>query len=175
VRALPGDASRAGIDVVDLQGNVVTRDLAPDVASASRISWSPDSTRLVYGTRRNALRVVTSASSERRGLGRGVRGSDPAWSPDGRWIAFATSRGIAVVRPSGRSLRMLTRGGRRDKTPTWSPDGRWVAYARQTGACNRPDARCEQDLYRVAAAGGPAELIRRTPKLIETSPVWAPR
>jgi Tol biopolymer transport system component len=152
VHALPGDASSAGIDVLDLQGNVIRRDLAPDVAPTSRISWSPDG-----------------------GLTGRPLGSDQAWSPNGRRLALATSRGIALVRPSRFSIRLLTRDGRRDKTPTWSPDGRWVAYAHQTGRCDRPAARCEQDLYRVRARGGPRELIRRTAKLIETSPVWAPR
>ncbi len=79
------------------------------------------------------------------------------------------------MRPSRLGIRLLTRDGRTAKTPTWSPDGRWIAYAHQTGGCDRPDAPCEQDLYRVRAAGGAPELIRRTPKLIETSPVWAPR
>ena len=175
VHALPGDASSAGIDVLDLQGNVMRRDLAPDVAPTSRISWSPDGARLAYGTRAGGVRLLTVASGARRGLTGQPLGSDPAWSPNGRRLALATSRGIALVRPSRFSIRLLTRDGRRDKTPTWSPDGRWVAYAHQTGRCDRPAARCEQDLYRVRARGGSPDLIRRTAKLIETSPVWAPR
>ena len=172
VHALPGDASSARIDVVDLHGTVLTRDAAPDVAPTSRISWSPDGARLAYGTRAGRVRLLTVAPGARKALTGRPLGSDPAWSPNGRLLALATSRGIALVRRSRFGIRLLTRDGRRDKTPTWSPDGRWIAYAHQTGGCDRPDAPCEQDLYRVRAAGGDPELIRRTPKLIETSPVW---
>jgi Tol biopolymer transport system component len=175
VHALPGDASSAGIDVVDLHGTVVARDAAPDVAPTSRISWSRNGGRLAYGTRAGRVRLLTVASGARQALTGRPLGSDPAWSPNGRLIALATSRGIVLVQPSRFGIRLLTRGGRADKTPTWSPDGRWIAYAHQTGSCDRPDAPCEQDLYRVRAAGGNPELIRRTPKPIETSPVWAPR
>jgi Tol biopolymer transport system component len=99
---------------------------------------------------------------------------DPSWSPGGTWLAVTTKRGIARVRPSGREFHMLTRGGPKDRAPTWSPDGGWVAFTRESGVCDRPEGRCRQDLFRVPAGGGAAELVRRTPALIETAPAWGP-
>ena len=181
LRGSPGDPADAHVDVVDLHGRVRAAGLAPDASSNSRLAWSPDGRKLVYRrqtadptTAFGKLMVVAISSRRRRGLAVHIAGSDPAWSPDGSRIAFATAEGIAVARSSGGGYRRLTRGGTSDKTPTWSPDGRWVAYARQTGACDTPQARCRQDLFRVAVGGGTAERIRRTPDLFEVNPVWGP-
>ena len=167
--------SRGEIDVVDLQGNFLVRGLAPAAGHTSRLAWSPDGTRIAYRTRSGRVAVVRASSGSRRELPPALHGRDPAWSPTGNALALATRRGIAVVHPSGRGHRQLTRGRGRDKSPSFSPDGRWIAFARQTGVCDRPGGRCEQDLYRVPRAGGKPTLIRRTPKLIETAPVWSPR
>jgi Tol biopolymer transport system component len=180
VRGEPGEPHEAGIDLIDLDGTVQRRQLAPDASSASGIAWSPDGRRLVYRLRGSSdrvqpfgkLRILTVSSGKRGWLPVAAPGTDPAWSPDGKWIAFASQRGIATARIDGSAYRLLTHGGKKDKTPTWSPDGHWIAFAHESGVCNKPKRRCFQDLYRVAKGGGDAKLIHRSPKLIETNPVW---
>lgn len=180
VRGEPGEPHEAGIDLIDLDGTVQRRQLAPDVSSDSHIAWSPDGRRLVYRVRGSSdrtqpfgkLRILTLSSSKHAALPVAAPGTDPAWSPDGKWIAFATKRGIAAARTDGSAYRLLTHGGKKDKTPTWSPDGHWIAFAHESGVCNNPKRRCFQDLYRVAKGGGGAKLIHRSPLLIETNPVW---
>jgi WD40 repeat protein len=55
--------------------------------------WSPDGTRIAYGTRSGAVAVMTLASGAVHELG---RGAPLAWSPDGLAVAVATA-GKSVI------------------------------------------------------------------------------
>ncbi len=113
--------------------------------SGETASWSPDSTRLVYGAvtieasgPRLFLRQVDLAQDTWLDLTDGnVADHSPAWSPDGNWIAFVRraqqgpGSSIWVMRADGSELREITRPGPyQDTLPTWSPDSQQIAFIR---------------------------------------------
>jgi WD40 repeat protein len=70
--------------------------------------WSPDGTRIVYGTKQGAVAVLSLKSGAVRQLG---RGAPLAWSPDGREVALAAAGKplIEAVSAGGSSRRVLLR------------------------------------------------------------------
>ena len=68
-------------------------------------AWSPDGTRIAFGTNRN----------------------DPDFD-DGVQISD-----IYTMRPDGSDLRKLTDSKGDSEKPTWSPDGRWLVYSADRG------------------------------------------
>lgn len=79
----------------------------------------------------------------------------PIWSPDGTRIAFVSSRGNAglgfgvwVVDPDGANQRQVAAHG---LGPAWSLDARWLYFVD------------DGNVYRVAAEGGAATLVRPGP------------
>ena len=102
--------------------------------------WTPDGTRVVFGSNRN----------ERRGLyWKAVEGSGPAellfegdgiaslypgsWSPDGERLAYmvqtASGEDIHVLSLDGEPTSApFVAGPARENNPMFSPDGRWIAY-----------------------------------------------
>jgi len=59
----------------------------------TRYLWSPDGTRIAFGTKSGAVAILTLASGAVRELG---RGAPLAWSPDGREVALAAA-GKSVI------------------------------------------------------------------------------
>lgn len=93
----------------------------------------------------------------------------PTWSPDGRLIAFSRGgpgpdwRGLGVwtMRPDGTHLhRVVADGG----MPAYSPDGQWLAFV-----WNRAG---NQELYKVASAGGTPVQLTNTYGVTEAAPAW---
>jgi dipeptidyl aminopeptidase/acylaminoacyl peptidase len=90
--------------------------------SQTRISsfdWSPDGTKLVFGTTNNtAIGVVDANGSGEHLLGH--KGFHPAWSPDGTKIVFNDGEGIAVMKADGSQLVRVT-SDPDDMFPDWRP------------------------------------------------------
>jgi Tol biopolymer transport system component len=112
------------------------------------VSWSPDSSRLVFGAQAGGrtyrpphLYMVNADGSGRR-LFVGGDAFVAEWSPLGDWILFDRTlhpKGrdidqVALIRPDGTGTRVV-RGPRGLAGGDWLPDGRIVAVA--TGRCTR--------------------------------------
>jgi TolB protein len=106
---------------------------------ANFASWSPDSTRIVYQTRRGAIYVINADGTGREQLLTGVAHNEgnlcPTWSPDGTHLAFSRGlpdyTGIVIYDLGGREARLLTRHGYSESGFAWTPDSRAIVYARE--------------------------------------------
>jgi len=102
------------------------------------ISWSPDGTRIAFGTDpygEPTIEVVSAADGTVRTT---IAGLFPAWSPTGDRIAFSRrtgkdGTGLFVVDATGEGEEAITEGRSTDLLPSWSPDGRFLAYASDGG------------------------------------------
>ncbi|HEX8026317.1 MAG TPA: hypothetical protein VF484_08935 [Candidatus Limnocylindrales bacterium] len=150
----------------------------------TRISWSPDSQRIVYsayddGPDSGTVRLWVMSAAGGAGTKLVTHACEPwgaawpEWSPTGDRIAFFCdthgnpdgSNWIAVVSSSGGGYRALTSnliGKLLTNGPTWSPDASKVAIAERTG------------IVIVALAGGATStLSAATPGQI-TAMDWGP-
>ncbi|MBA7606507.1 Tol-Pal system protein TolB [subsurface metagenome] len=102
-------------------------------------SWSPDSKRVAYTTRRNgenfALWIADADGRDNRPLMISENNILwPVWSPNGKRIAFklgkSDSFNLWVMNADGSGKKQLTTDGKcDDSSPSWSPDGERVAYS----------------------------------------------
>ncbi len=113
-----------------------TFDPANDVAPI----WSPDGSRMVFGSDRKGPRDLyekasSGAGAEQLVLGDSATKTAFSWSPDGRFISYST----AGTASGGDDVWVWPLGGERKPFPvvqtpagetygTFSPDGRWIAY-----------------------------------------------
>jgi len=94
--------------------------------------------------------LVTDAATEGR----------PLYSPDGRELAFTSTRAgaanVYVLTLATGKLRRLTFSDANEQLDGWSRDGKWIYLSGPAG-----DIARQNDVYRVAAAGGtPLEVSR---------------
>jgi len=93
-------------------------------------SWSPDGTRIAYGSGGH-LQIVNADGSGRRTIAAADRVLSAKWSPDGAWIAYhsATAEGgVYTIRADGSGLPTLV--DPQGKFPAWTPDGRLLIVTR---------------------------------------------
>jgi Tol biopolymer transport system component/DNA-binding winged helix-turn-helix (wHTH) protein len=98
-------------------------------------SYSPDGSRLVFGSDRAGFGELWVGDAQ----GRGVQltrhesyAGSARWSPDGSWISFDSrlngNADIFVVRPDGGTPRRMTTHPAEDVVPSWSHDGKWIYF-----------------------------------------------
>ena len=120
------------------------RDEAGTCDNGSRLSWSPDASRLVFSsgadlfvadTRTGELTQITGcASCAYLGLAR-----YPGWSPSGDWIVFSGADSIGVVSPDGARSQMVERSSDTSidivngSRAEWSPDGARLVFPTNRG------------------------------------------
>jgi len=115
--------------------------------------WSPDGSRLVFGSFSDAggnpagaadIVVVSLDGSGSTHLTDSLwEDNDPEWSADGTKIAFKSTRltqehareEIFVMNADGSQVQRLTTtaGWQSDHDPSWSPDGQTIAFSRFEG------------------------------------------
>ena len=138
----------------------------------SSVSYSPDGSRLAFGSSRSGEReiwVCDSDGSNPRQLTSfgGPASGAPRWSPDGRRLAFDSrvdGKGeILIVSATGGEPRRLTTNPADDIVPSWSHDGRWVYFvSNRTGVF--------QVWKKPAAGGEPIQITRNGGFHAEESP-----
>jgi Tol biopolymer transport system component len=152
----------------------------------SRLSWSPDGSRIVFSNHwslytvkvnNGGLRRLTHCSvTVTRSASGAITGRDtkycqdvsPVWSPHGSRIAFVrvgnTGESLHVVNADGSGLKALTHPSRSGvRHPTWSPDGRSIAF----------DG--DDRFYTVHADGSPlTPLVSGPPVSGFSFPSWSP-
>ncbi len=149
-------------------------------AARTRMSWAPDSRRLVVGDVIDdspAVVVVDTETLARTRIGP-TDSFDPAWSPDGRHIAFARGhadlalRGLYVMDPDGSNVRLLSAMPSRGagfEVPVWSSSSDRLAFAAETTG---PDP-FQKDIWTVGLNGSPAIDVSNDPA-DEQGPQWSP-
>ena len=127
---------RVEIPVTEGQHPAPTR-LIASTATDSNPQYSPDGTRIVFGSNRSGTQEIWVSDRDGRNpmrltnIGGPVTGT-PRWSPDGRQIAFdsmeGSNRDIYVVSSNGGEHHRLTTDSAEDTCPSWSRDGRWIYF-----------------------------------------------
>jgi Tol biopolymer transport system component/DNA-binding winged helix-turn-helix (wHTH) protein len=154
---------------VDLDGaKARTRILVTSTREQYDPIISPDGRRIVFRSNRSGsdeIWVCDSDGSNTQQLtsfGGALTGT-PRWSPDGKQIVFDSRAGgeanVYVIDANGGVPRKLETATRMNSLPNWSRDGKWIYFA--SGLTHSKLA-----LWRVAATGGRAEQLTKTPSIM---------
>jgi tricorn protease len=140
------------------------------------VSWSPDSTKIVYVSERNAVNHIFAydfAKHAETSLTHDAQpDNSPRFSPDGKTIAFVRARHqLCIVDPETKQEKALVSGsiagGFNGGAFAWSPDSKWIAYAAS-------GANGLRNVYVVEAGGGAAHQISFLANSNVNSLRWSP-
>ena len=130
-----------GMNVIYLDTAGHIRPLTSGTSRNGVEDWSPDGTRVVFGSDRNGnqdLYVVRTDGTQLTRLTSDT-GDDllPRWSPDGQSIVFYraphsgafTHAHLHLVNPDGTNERLLLDSTMHDFDPTWTPNGKTIVFS----------------------------------------------
>ncbi len=120
--------------VMDVQSGAVRRVGPPH--PGLQVSWSPDSSQLVFTARvgnDDEVFVVNADGEDLRQLtDNDFADSFPVWSPDGNRIAFMSfadnQLDLYTMNTDGSDVRRITNDRAQDLNPVWSPDSTRLAF-----------------------------------------------
>lgn len=142
----------------------------------SAVSWSPDSTKVVYVSERNAVNHVFvydfTKRTETQLTKDALPDNSPRFSPDGKLIAFVRERHeLRTVDPETKQEKSLVTGsiagGFAGGQFAWSPDSKWLAYAAAGGNGLR-------NVYVIESKGGAPHQISFLANSNVNSLRWSP-
>ena len=176
VSAVDLETSTADICVINSDGTGL-RNLT-DTADVYEItpSWSPDGAHIVYGTLDGDDTQIHMMDHD----GSGDRlivdnGNWPSWSPDGKRIVFSSRDDLWTVSRDGGGQTLLADGESGLTEPSWSPDGGSIAYVAASGDPDAADpVDWNEDVFVLAADGGPGRQITTRPGNDHWPPAWSP-
>src|ERR1700679_4281509 len=101
-------------------------------AGPSALTWSPDSTELIYSMGGSLWRQPVDGAAARQLARTDGYDYQPDWSSDGRWVIFTSYRGDAlelyVLDLRDGTSHALTANGAVNVEPRFSPDGKRVVF-----------------------------------------------
>jgi serine/threonine-protein kinase len=150
------DAKRLAVDsgendgtiwICDLEHASTPRRLTSQGHARSPV-WSPDGTRIAYGSTRDGQVGIFVQRADGSGVAERVTAAEAgvehvpgSWSHDGRLLAYASVKAgikdtIWTVSMSDdhRTTRVLAVAGSNQMDPSISPDGQWIAYSSEGAA-----------------------------------------
>jgi Tol biopolymer transport system component len=116
----PSGGQQATLCVVNADGSgleEIVGDRLPNSHGFSRVRWSPDGTRILFGTESGGLYVVNPDGTGLSEIELDFSATDmfaytPEWSPDGSFIVFSLYSGgttdLYVARPDGTDVTRIT-------------------------------------------------------------------
>jgi Tol biopolymer transport system component len=161
-------------------------DVVGDVSDLINLAWSPDGSRIAYGTLQGGTVHSVDVRSGHRsllmrlpGFTDSIEGID--WSPDGSHVAIVGG-GLYILNADGSGLRVVESNVARgypashpDSSPVtaWSPDGTRLAYSRFSGPGDR-----QLEIWTVSLDGSTPSLVvsHTNPVCCQSggTPVWSP-
>ncbi len=140
--------------------------LIRSAANEASAEYSPDGTRIVFGSTRSGTGQIwvcdRDGRNERQLTFSDIVGGTPRWSPDSRFIAFdawneSGFSGIAMISSDGGSFRFVTPDSISASVPFWSYDGNWIYFS---GGVPDRDGDVFGNVWRISADGN--KLLRLT-------------
>ena len=166
-RAHPVD--RPQLQIHSIKGGPPVEIETGELGAQGPAAWAPDSGELAFsaleGSREHSIYQVprTGGTPTRiaRCRSRTDSGCELDWSPDGTMLAVAdrwpgNSELYLLYLASSRRRDLIKPDKLYVTTPRFSPDGKWIAYLKQPSMTS-------DDIYVVAAAGGPSRRITQNP------------
>ena len=156
----------------------------------SRISFSPDGSRIAFDDAPNGLVTADPDGTDEVSVTDGVNDSWPTWSPDGSGILFSSTRydpsiegcmpgfpheyrcptDIYMMDADGSNVERLTDDPAGEFMPVWSPDGSRIAFVRE----GDPGAGTYEGIFTMDPDGSDVRRVSSSDGGSDFWPSWSP-